>query len=103
MNRELEAAEIEQAAKRRQIAREHGSANARVDYDKLNQIVRKQRAVLTRAIKSGERAQVLIACRDAVREWNLPGMMWPDDWPRWQRALDDVYEVFGAPSLEDLS
>ena len=30
-------------------------------------------------------------------------MMWPDNWSDWQRALNDVYPVFEAPSLEDLA
>lgn len=76
---------------------------SRVDYDLLNRVVRRQRAALTRAKKSGDRAKVLAACKAAVDEWNYtPGMMWPDDWSRWQNALDDMYPVFHAPRLEDL-
>lgn len=79
------------------------SAVRRVDYDLLNRVVRRQRAALTRAKKSSDRAKVLAACKAAVDEWNhMPGMMWPDDWSRWQRALDDMYPVFHAPRLEDL-
>jgi len=29
--------------------------------------------------------------------------MWPDDWSRWQRALDDVFPVFAAPRIDDLA
>lgn len=74
----------------------------RIDYDKLNRVVKKQKAALTRAKKKGTREAILKACREAVAEWNQPGMMWPDNWPTWQCALDDVYPVFHAPRLEDL-
>ncbi len=74
----------------------------RVDYDLINRVVRKQKSALTRAVKSGDRAKVLAACTAAVAEWNAPGMMWPDNWSHWQRALDDMYPVFHAPRLEDL-
>jgi hypothetical protein len=29
--------------------------------------------------------------------------MWPDDWSRWQRALDDATGSLGAVRLEDLA
>ena len=93
-------------------AREQDRADARrragpVDYDALNRMVRRQRAALTRAQhaknSAGVAAAVLVACRDAVREWNAPGAQWPDDWSRWQRALDDAFPWGQAPLLEDLS
>jgi len=46
---------------------------------------------------------VVLACRDAVTSWDAPGAMWPDDWSRWQRALDDVFPVFAAPRIDDLA
>jgi hypothetical protein len=61
-----------------------------VDYTALNKLVRRQRAALTRAINSGDSEKVVLAVRDAIREWNQPGAMWPDDWSRWQCALDDA-------------
>ena len=78
-------------------------ATVRVDYEALNRMVRRQRAALTRAVNSGEPERVVLACRDAVAEWNRPGSMWPDDWSRWQRALDDVLPLHQQVSLEDLS
>ena len=74
-----------------------------VDYPALNAMVRRQRARLTRATRSGEPNAVVLACRDAVVEWNRPGSMWPDDWSRWQRALDDATGSLGAVRLEDLA
>ena len=78
-------------------------ASTRVDYDALNRMVRRQRAALTRAVNSGEGERVVLACRDAVAEWNRQGSMWPDDWSRWQRALDDVLPFHQQVSLADLA
>lgn len=50
-----------------------------------------QKAALTRAIRSGSLEKVENACRKAVAEWNAAGGYWPDDWSRWQRALDDAW------------
>jgi hypothetical protein len=74
----------------------------RVDYQALNKMVRRQRAALTRAVNSGDPERVVIVCRDAVREWNQPGCMWPDEWARWQRALDDVLPFHQQVNLADL-
>jgi hypothetical protein len=73
-----------------------------VDYDALNRMVRRQRAALTRAVRSGDTDRVVLACRDAVREWDQPGAMWPDDWAAWQRALDDVLPWNSPVDLRDL-
>lgn len=91
---------IEAAA---QVAQRREDVRAPVDYAALNAMVRRQRAALTRAVRSGDPDKVVLACRDAVTAWNAPGGMWPDDWSRWQRALDDIFPVFHAPLLEDLA
>jgi hypothetical protein len=73
------------------------------DYAALNVMVKRQRAALTRAINSGDKDRIVLACRDAVREWNTtPGAIWPDDWSRWQRALDDCLGWRSSVQLEDL-
>lgn len=74
-----------------------------VDYKRLNEMVRRQRAALTRAVNSGDRDRVVLACRDAVNEWNQPGSMWPDDWAQWQCALDNVLPFHKQVSLADLA
>jgi hypothetical protein len=63
-----------------------------------------QKAALTRAINSDKPLAVLAACRKAVQEWNAAGGAWPDDWSRWQRALDDNAVKYRATyvHLEDL-
>ncbi len=91
------------------IARAHRREDLRyaatqpVDYKKLNEMVRRQRAALTRAVNSGDRDRVVLACRDAVNEWNQPGCMWPDEWARWQCALDDVLPFHQQISLAELA
>ena len=69
-----------------------------------------QKAGLTRAIKKGHHA-VMIECQRTVDEWNSEEWArahhvrrgaWPDDWARWQRALDDTCQTFVcAARLED--
>jgi len=60
-----------------------------------------QKAALTRAVKTKDPEKVKAACKAAIAAWNKQGY-WPDDWSRWQRAINDVYPVFEAPRLEDL-
>jgi hypothetical protein len=74
-----------------------------VDCQALNPMVRRQRAALGRAVRSGDVDQVVLACRDAVAEWDqAAGAMWPDDWSRWQRALDDALPYNAGVDLADL-
>lgn len=100
-----EAGEILATARAREATRA-AVERPRPDYLAANKVFRAQKAALTRAIKSGDRDKVLVACRKAVRQWNADfpfAGMWPDDWSRWQRALDDVFPVFQAPDLADLA
>lgn len=87
----------------RQRAEVRAAAAPRVDYQALNLMVRRQRAALTRAVNSGDPERVVIACRDAVRAWNAPGCMWPDEWAHWQRALDAALPFHHQVSLADLA
>lgn len=79
------------------------AATVRVDYDALNKMVRRQRAALTRAINSHDVDKLVVTIRGAVREWNQPGAMWPDDWSRWQRALDDALPFHAQVDIADLA
>jgi hypothetical protein len=77
------------------------------DIHRYNQLIRSQRARLDAAIASGDRDQVIAACREAVPTWNLPGNIWPPDADRWQKALDRFLPD-GTPDderllLEDLA
>lgn len=78
------------------------AAHVPIDYDAAAKEFRKQKSALTRAINSGDPDRVVLACRDAVAEWDQPGRAWPDDWSRWQRALDDALGFPWATRLEDL-
>ena len=60
----------------------------RFDYQELNRMVRRHKAALTRARNSGDPRRVVVACRDAVLDFNTT--MWPDNWPLWQNALQEA-------------
>lgn len=60
-----------------------------INYELAKREGPKVKAALTRAINTGTYAAVLHACADAVRTWEVWGA-WPDNWSRWQRALDDA-------------
>lgn len=94
-----EAEAILSRARAREAARD--AARPRIDYARMNRIGPAQKAALTRAVKSGDRDRVVLACAKAVREWDEIGA-WTDDWSTWQRALGGVFPVFQEPNLEDL-
>lgn len=60
-----------------------------IDYARMQRTHKIHKGRLTRALKTGDRAKVEAAVLLAVAEWDEIGA-WPDDWHRWQRALDDV-------------
>ena len=100
-----EAADLLAKAQHRAALREQQAASNPIDYARMKAVFPKQKARLTRACNLSEaiarQEAVLLACRDAVHEWDAIGA-WPDDWSRWQRALDDQFPVFTSPRLEDL-
>lgn len=73
----------------------------RIDYDRMNRIFPQQKAALTRAVKTNDAEKIAAACKKAVAEWNEVGA-WPDDWARWQRALDDALPVFQSVDIANL-
>jgi len=98
------AQEILQRARDREETRAT-YARPPIDYDAANKMFPKQKAALTRAINSGDRDKVVLACAKTVKEWNAAPFngAWPDDWSRWQRALDDAFGWPNqAPRLQDL-
>jgi hypothetical protein len=50
-----------------------------------------QKAGLTRALKTRNHAAVVAECRRVIAEWEGLPHGWPDDWHRWNRALDDAW------------
>jgi hypothetical protein len=51
-----------------------------------------QKSALTRAINSKDPAKVIATTAKTVGEWEEQGS-WPDAWSRWQRALDDAFDI----------
>lgn len=62
-----------------------------------------QKAALTRALagstQEARQKAVVAECQRVKKEW---GSAWPDDWSRWQRALDDVFPWNQSVSLDDV-
>ena len=62
-----------------------------------------QKAGLTRAVASGDPKRVEAECRRVIeRDWTEGSPhtpYWPDDWSRWQRALEDAFPWGEAPQL----
>lgn len=73
-----------------------------IDYARMKRQFPKHKAALTRAVKSGDRQKLIDTCRATVAEWDEIGA-WPDDWARWQRALNDAWPVFQAPDLQEIA
>jgi hypothetical protein len=88
----------------RERANQRAAATPRIDYAGSNREFKRQKAALTRAINSGDKDKIVLACRKAVREWSEPPFngAWPDDWSRWQRALDDALPWNEHVELDDL-
>lgn len=64
------------------------------------------KAQLTRAINSGKYDRVERACRNALAVWESDhpdyNYGWPDDWNRWERALNDLRPWHDQITLDDL-
>lgn len=76
---------------------------APIDYAAANRLFPKQKAALTRAVNSKDDRKVYDACKKAVQEWESAPFngAWPDDWSRWQRALNDTF-TYRFTQLDDL-
>lgn len=74
------------------------------DYRAVNKAFTRQKAALTRALNSGDRDKVVLAVKKAKEEWSETPFngAWPDDWSRWQRALNDVLPWNEHVDLDDL-
>jgi hypothetical protein len=73
----------------------------RIDYDRMNRVMPKQKAALTRAVKTGDPEVIAKVCKAAVQEWDEIGA-WPDNWHRWQVALNDSLHWSQSIDLRDL-
>jgi hypothetical protein len=95
-----EAEEI--LASARAVADRRAAARVPINYTRAKAEFRQQKAALTRAVNSGDSDKVVLACKKAVAHWNAPDMAWPDDWSRWQIALDDALGWPNSVRLDDL-
>jgi len=77
------------------------AARPRIDYARMQRVHPRQKAALTRAVKTGDPEKVAAVCIAAMEEWDAIGA-WPDDWARWQGALDDVLPWNRRVDLADL-
>jgi hypothetical protein len=91
----LDAARARARARRRQEPRQ-------IDYARMNRVWPQQQAALARAVEAGDPEKVAEVCRDAVREWNEIGA-WPDDWRRFERAINDLLPYNAPIELGDLT
>lgn len=83
------------------LARSEARPVRRIDYDRMNAIRPQQKADLTRAVKTKDPEKVAAVCKTAIEAWDECGA-WPDDWSRWQRALNDSLPFHRPVALEDL-
>jgi hypothetical protein len=83
------------------IARADARPAKRIDYARMNRVLPRQKAALTRAVKTGDAEKIAAVCKAAVAEWNEIGA-WPDDWARWQRVLDDALPWHRSVEIGDL-
>ena len=83
------------------LARQAARQPVRIDYDRMNREHPKQKAALTRAVKTRDPEKVAQVIKRTIREWNEIGA-WPDDWSHWQRALDDVLPWHQQVDIADL-
>ena len=67
-----------------------GARSVRADFGALREGWPKQCAKLDEALASGDPVRVAEVALEAGTAWNRWGV-WPDDWARFQRALDDVF------------
>lgn len=72
-----------------------------IDYAKMKAVRPGQKRALTMAVKTGDWRQIAVVCRSAVKEWDAIGC-WPDDWNRWQIALNDALPWDQTIDLERL-
>lgn len=72
-----------------------------IDYDRMNRERPAQKAALTRAVKTKDPERIAEVCRAAVRAWSEIGA-WPDDWSRWENALNDALPYWDHVDLRDL-
>lgn len=100
MNDNTDASDLIADALARSEAR--AAASRPIDYAAANKSFKRQKAALTRAVNTGDRDTIVKAVAKTVNEWETEGFPWPDDWSRWQGALDDALPWNQQVDLRDL-
>lgn len=90
-------------ARARAATERRNAARVPVDYAALNKLVRQQKAALTRAKNTGDPEKVAEVVAAAVRAWNQPGCMWPDNWSLWERTLNDMLPFHQQVDIRELA
>ena len=74
------------------------------DYKAANAKFKQQKAALTRAVNSKDPKKIEATVRKHVKEWSQAPFngAWPDDWHRWQRALNDSLPWHSPLDIEDV-
>jgi hypothetical protein len=98
--RKSAASAILDAAERRAAARDR--AHVPIDYPAAQKEHKRHMRALTVAINSKDPDKVVLACASAVADWDKSGRAWPDNWSRWQCALDDSRPWNQSVQLDDL-
>ena len=74
----------------------------RIDYDRMRREWPRQKAALTRAVKSGSAEKVAAVCIAAVKVWDEVGA-WPDDYSLFERSLNDLLPWHSQVNLSDVA
>jgi len=71
-----------------------------IDYARMARVHPSQKRALTLAVKSGDPARIERVTRAAIAVWNQIGA-WPDDWHRWEVAVNDSRPHWNPAYLRD--
>lgn len=61
----------------------------RIDYERMNKVLPRQKAELTRVVKTKDPEKIAQVIKRHIAVWNEIGA-WPDEWARWNNALNDA-------------
>jgi hypothetical protein len=96
------AAGLNLLAAARSVADDRQMMARPIDYERMRQLHPRELAALTRARKHGDVGKLAELIARTVLEWDEIGC-WPDDWHKWQCALDDALPFGQQVDLPDLA
>jgi hypothetical protein len=83
------------------LARSEARPTKVIDYARMKRVGPKQKAALTRAIKTKDPEKIAAVVKAAIIEWDEIGA-WPDHWSNWERALNDALPWHQQVDIRDL-